>query len=537
MPLPSPDMYSDWQAWARAVTVSLQEGDAEVRAGFASSSGRAEEAASAPADTPVGYVPVWLSEAEAKLYLGNKNKSPPVAADLFQIDTANIAAAAIATANLDDQAVTGAKIKDATIGTAQIRDAAIVTALIGDAQIVTAKIDDLAVNDAKIANAAVTSAKIANLAVGTAKIQDAAIDRTKIGYAAVGTAEIEEASITTALIDDAAITRAKIGDAAIGTAQIGLAAITTALIQDAAISRALIADAAIGRAQIADAAVGTAQIGLAAITTALIGEAAIVRALIAEAAIGSAQIEDASISTAKILELAVNKLSSGSLDAIIDVAEGLFRFNADSSTLVLGNGFGSSEQFFLWFGPQVLSLLDMNEANAVVYIRRDGQAYFGGRVLEGVLRNTKSTYDAGDTQIAVGPFATNGGVKRYMAYFERMSEGTRTSPYDKMPPSGLEVSFVIEKLEGSSWTQLSAGNITTSLYEPGPDAGIAAPEGPSSWTSLYAGSCLFLDNSTDLDLITLRARITSSSGTSAPGGDAPFPDRVTNELRISSYEE
>ena len=535
MPLPSPDMYRDWQSWARAVTISLQEGDAEVRAGFAASSGRAQEADVAPGETPVGYVPVWLNQAEADLYLGNRSKSPPVAADLFQIDTANIAAAAIATANLDDQAVTGAKIRDATIGTAQIGDAAIVSALIGDAEIVTAKIANLAVNNAKIANLAVTSAKIANLAVGTAKIQDAAIDRAKIGYAAVGTAEIEDASITTAHIRNAAITRALIANAAIGTAQIGEATITTALIADAAISRALIADAAIGRAQIAEAAVGTAEIGLAAITTALIADAAIVRALIAEAAIGSAQIEDASIGTAKILELAVNKLSSGMLNAVIDVDQGLFRFNADSSTLVLGNGFGSNEQFFLWFGPQVASLLDMNEANAVVYIRRDGQAYFGGKVLEGVLRNTKSNYEVGLKQIAVGPFATNGSVKRYSVYFERRQQGIRTS-YDPNPPEPIMANFVLEKLEGGSWTQLEDGTVTTSNYSSDIFAG-TSPAEPGSYTSEYAGSLLFTDSSTSLDEITIRARMTSLTGTGAPGGDAPQADQITQQLTVSSYEE
>jgi len=208
--LPTPDNYATWQDFARALVRSLDQGglqDAAVPV-----SGQLDPNRPATSITmPDGYQMLWLSQQDAELFLGNPQFDPPRAADLFTIDTKNIANAAIdvqklrdgavefnklfdgavgtqkladltvTTAKIKDLAVSGAKILDATIGTAKIGDAAIVTALIGDAQIVNAKIADLAVNNAKIANLAVTGAKIANLSVGSAHILDAAIINAKIG--------------------------------------------------------------------------------------------------------------------------------------------------------------------------------------------------------------------------------------------------------------------------------------------------------------------------------------------------------------------
>lgn len=236
MAYPAPEDYRSWQEYARALVAVLSEGS-EDPAVF-SYAGRVPDPPPVvipppnPSFPPEGFFPVWYSQAEAEMYLGNVAFSPPPAAALFNIDTAQLMDAAVSTskianlavdtgklanlaveaAKLADSAVTETKIANLAVGsaaiqalavgTAHIANAAIIAAKIGDLQVVTAKIADLAVNDAKIANLAVTSAKIANLAVGSAHIQDLAVTNGKIAALAVGTANMQDAAIVNAKIGD-----------------------------------------------------------------------------------------------------------------------------------------------------------------------------------------------------------------------------------------------------------------------------------------------------------------------------------------------
>lgn len=200
--LPSPDMHSDWQSFARALVAALDN----IAAGAQSSGNVQNIVTTTPVSPgqlpplPAGFAPVWLNNTDALLYLGNPDYDPPTAPNVVFIDTAKLADAAVALNKLQDGAVSSAKILNATIASADIGNAQIISALVADAAIVNAKILDLAVNDAKIANAAITSAKIANLAVGTAHIQAAAINSAHIGNAQILTAHIADGNIVNAKI-------------------------------------------------------------------------------------------------------------------------------------------------------------------------------------------------------------------------------------------------------------------------------------------------------------------------------------------------
>jgi hypothetical protein len=172
--LPSPDQYQDWREFARALVALLEQDGVDtaqqVLSAPASGGGGSGGGGGGTGPIPTGYRAVWLSPAASALYLGNNAYDPPVAGDLFAIDTAQLADAAISINKLRDGAVGSAKLQDLAVVTAKIGDAAILTAKIGELQVVTGKIADLAVNTLKVANAAITSAKIANLAVGNAQI-------------------------------------------------------------------------------------------------------------------------------------------------------------------------------------------------------------------------------------------------------------------------------------------------------------------------------------------------------------------------------
>lgn len=248
MALPSPDDYDDWKVFVKALISALDGGEL-IRLITDDPYASGVIGANVTTGVPVGYSPVWLSDDDALLYLG-QSTIPPTAGPLFAVDTANLADAAVTFQQLADGAVGTNHVQNLAITTALIADAAILTAKIGDAQIVQAKIADLAVNDAKIANLAVTSAKIANLAVSTGKIDDLAVTNAKLGLLAVGTANIIDANITNAKMAALSVGTANIIDASITNAKIGLLAVGTANIIDASILSAKIGDLQVTKVKI-----------------------------------------------------------------------------------------------------------------------------------------------------------------------------------------------------------------------------------------------------------------------------------------------
>lgn len=476
MSLPAPENYSDWQSWARATNRVLQDSGFDPLlpqgAGSGVPGGGGGGGGGGPATSvtlPDGYRPVWLSAADAKLFLGNDSLDPPTAPDLFQIDNLNLLDAVISTNKVQASAIDASKILDGAVSTLELAAGAVTTAKIAALNITSGLIAGGAVGSSQLADLGVINAKIGNAAVQTAQIADAAIVNAKLGVAAVLTANIQDAAIVNAKILDSTILTAKISDAAISTAKIANAAIVSALIGDLQVITAKIADLAVnnakianlsvnsakianlsvGTAQIIDLAVNAAKIALATITnaqiadatitTAKIGSAQITQALIALLAVGTAQIIDGSILNAKIADgtilnakiadaaitnakiadatilsakignLVVDKLLSGNLNATIDVGTGILKFTIGGYSLYIGRGFGTSSQFFLWYGPTPASPAAATEAAGVIFFKTDGSAYFGGDLRVGILTSRAGTSNLSATaSCETGPFGSNG---------------------------------------------------------------------------------------------------------------------------------
>lgn len=323
MQLPSPKDYPTWQDWANAMMSALGNGGlASLMLEDGDAAGLINHIVTPPdvdfPDVPVvpaGWKPLWLSEADAKLYLANPDYDPPTADKLFQINTTHITDAAISAQTLMADAVTWEKLADdavrwenlvsGAVRANNIADGAVGSAKVADSAITTAKIFDAAINAVKLSDAAVERSKIALGAVDNDKIADFAVNAAKIANLAVGTAHIQDAAVGTAKITNAAITTALIANAAITTALIADLTVSSAKIADAAIGTAKIADLAVGSAKIMDLAVGTAKIGEAAIVTTKIGDAQIVTAKIADLAVNDAKIANLAVTSAKIANLAV----------------------------------------------------------------------------------------------------------------------------------------------------------------------------------------------------------------------------------------
>jgi hypothetical protein len=528
VPLPNPYDYSDWQSFASALLSTLT-GVADISGGGGVASGAYGPGivgtippGSIP-PPPGNALPVYWSLDNSELFLAPDFYVPPPVITPFQIDTQSLALASVELAQIADGAVGTNKIIDLAVINAKIANATILSAKIGDLQVVTAKIDNLAVN----------TAKIANLAVGTAQIADAAITTAKIGTAQIGTAQIANAAITNALIANASIGSAQIIDASIQTADIGLAQIGTALIQNAAITNALMANASIGSAQIINAAILTADIANAQITTALIANAAITTALIANAAITNALIANGTILDAKIANLSFDKMIAGTLNAVVDMGTGLIRFTIGGNTLVLGKGFGTTSQFIMWFGPSMAESL-MSESNAIFYLKKTGDAYFGGTLAAGILRTTGQTSDQSATaQIVIGNFSSNGGsISTFLSYDwhheYRCDHGTGSITGTGSATVLLEAS----SNGGTSWTTLAT-------LHPSESPTVVVDSDPSIQdivTYDLAGSTTVTWTPGALTTLQLRGRLTARA-TPSFGGTTQTGSLTTQNITVSSTEQ
>ena len=140
------------------------------------------------------------------------------------------------------------------------------------------------------------------------------------------------------------------------------------------------------------------------------------------------------IKEAFIGSLNVARLTSGALGANItqngDWNVGTGRIVWDNGTYmkVAGVGFGTSGQFIEWFGPKTAINL-CSEANAISYLKTNGDAYFGGTLSAGILRNAAQTSDIGaSASVTVGPFGTNGNPIQVVTSYAIQSGFTNTYP-------------------------------------------------------------------------------------------------------------
>lgn len=106
------------------------------------------------------------------------------------------------------------------------------------------------------------------------------------------------------------------------------------------------------------------------------------------------------------------------------------RFIADNGVFmeVIGQPFGTSNQFLAWSGPsRALNLCD--EASATFYRKTNGDSYFGGSLSAGVIRNAARTTDIGaGASITIGPFGTNGNPILVVTSYSALSQDVATYP-------------------------------------------------------------------------------------------------------------
>jgi hypothetical protein len=215
---------------------------------------------------------------------------------------------------------------------------------------------------------------------------------------------------------------------------------------------------------------------------------------------GQVRIKQAAIGT-----LTVDRLTSGTLGADINVGAGRITWANGAHMKVAGVGFGTQNQFLEWFGPQ-MPVSQCSEANAIQYLKTNGDAYFGGALSAGVLKNGASATGLSLTeQVVVGPFGSNGGARVVTLGYTYFESYTVTSGggWSGQPSAQL----VLERQGGGgAWTQLATLNANGSTtFSPG-----FSEFEPGSATQTISGSVTFTDTSGGLSA-TYRGRMLSRS--------------------------
>lgn len=114
--------------------------------------------------------------------------------------------------------------------------------------------------------------------------------------------------------------------------------------------------------------------------------------------------------------------------------------------------------YLFWAGDGV-----MNDANAIFFVKRDGQSFFGGSLVVGFLRVQVSNNVPSPVIpkiVETGEFDTNGNPKQVTVSFSyaNASVGTGTQP---TPPSSVSGTITLHrKVAGGAWSIVKTAPIT-----------------------------------------------------------------------------
>ncbi|NLA68530.1 MAG: hypothetical protein GX856_09880, partial [Gammaproteobacteria bacterium] len=207
---------------------------------------------------------------------------------------------------------------------------------------------------------------------------------------------------------------------------------------------------------------------------------------------------------------------------------GYLRIWRGAAQLIIGHTFGVNGDLVFWYGPNV-GASGCSKGNGKIWFDTSGDAYFGGTLSAGILKNAaQSTQVSTTAQVSTGRFSTNGNPKVVVFSLSYLQAGRLPT---NEGASTLTATVVLERSRDGSgvWTQVSSLNVNgaRSFIDFEPALGYL-----HRWE--LGGSSTFTDNATGTEDFEYRARITAASG--------DWPRNVggtlgTQRLAIISTEE
>ena len=374
-----------------------------------------------------GRIVLLTTDNKMYRYTGNEWTSAVPSTDITgQVNSGQIADAAITATKIGADAVTTAKIANDAITTDLIAASAITSTEIASDAITTPKIVAGAITASEIATDAVTSDKIISNAITTAKIDAGAVTASEIAAGSITTGKIAAGAVTANEIEANTITATEIAAGAISANEIAANTITTGKIAADAITaneiaaNAVTADAIAANAVTADAiaansvttselaadsvtagiiaagAVSTSELAADAITSDKIAAGAIVAESIATDAITSAKIGTDQITANKIAASSIitSKIATGAVTAAKISVNELSAISADLGTIQVDTAHIDDAAIT---SAKIASSIQSNNysaGSAGWKINKDGSAEFNGVVISRQLMVDSGTFTA-----------------------------------------------------------------------------------------------------------------------------------------------
>ncbi len=240
-------------------------------------------------------------------------------------------------------------------------------------------------------------------------------------------------------------------------------------------------------------------------------------------------------SALNILSNAVNILSPGGADGI-EMTNGYIRTWAGNSQRIIGNNFGA-DGLIDYFGPNV-GAANANKANATMWMDRNGNAYWGGSIAAGILRNAaqSTTTQTIGTSVLVGPFDTNGRNKQVVVGFNRRHIRRKTALGSQGFVAGAGsnggVINLYRQLDGQGealWQQIQINGSVDIRNE---------TDGPDIADSVWNASVTLNDNVNGSTRRSYRAEIVSFTEQNVTHQSGSFDSQsITQSLSIVSIEQ
>lgn len=202
---------------------------------------------------------------------------------------------------------------------------------------------------------------------------------------------------------------------------------------------------------------------------------------------------------------------------------------------VEGAPFGTANQFVEWWGPILSDISLCSETNATIrYVKTDGDAYFGGSLAAGVLKNSaRSTSTIATSEIEVGPFLTNGNPKTIVVSYGYLHTQQGNHGTMSLTGSGAATVVLERSLNGGAWTQIQ------SFTTPAASGSVIVdddPFAPDSTTWSMGQAITHTDTSSATTDMRLRARITARTLMSVGGTGLTAP-QIIQSLSVTSTEQ
>lgn len=186
-----------------------------------------------------------------------------------------------------------------------------------------------------------------------------------------------------------------------------------------------------------------------------------------------------------------------------------------------------------WYGPKLLvngapDWANIRKSNATTYLAANGDAYFGGSLSAGVLKNGSSNttitlYPTSSVPVEVGPFGTNGKVKNVVVSYNCTAGYSQTTE-----PGNVTITEVlrwqVQRNINGSWQNVTgaSGTFTGTVLKSADTETI-----PTTYRVSYAcsGSATFTDSNASTANVTYRIVITSHT--------RPFNNAIVSQQSLS----